>query len=67
MTLRDHPWLAALKVYAHPRVVGMLFLGFSAGLPLLLVLGTRSYRQTKKNNTHTTIGHLSWGGLAFGF
>ena len=37
------PWLNALKVYTHPRVVGMLFLGFSAGLPLLLVLGTLSF------------------------
>ena len=25
----------ALRVYAQPRVIGMLFLGFSAGLPLL--------------------------------
>ena len=39
----SHPWLNALKVYTHPRVVGMLFLGFSAGLPLLLVLGTLSF------------------------
>jgi len=38
------PWLSALNVYTHPRVLGMLFLGFSAGLPLLLVLGTQSLR-----------------------
>ncbi|MBR9982054.1 MAG: MFS transporter, partial [Desulfatitalea sp.] len=30
------------KVYLNPRVVGMLMLGFSAGLPLLLVGGTFS-------------------------
>ena len=39
----SHPWLDALKVYTQPRVLGMLFLGFSAGLPLLLVLGTLSF------------------------
>jgi PAT family beta-lactamase induction signal transducer AmpG len=62
-----HPWLAALKVYAHPRVVGMLFLGFSAGLPLLLVLGTLSFWLSEAGIDRATIGHLSWVGLAYGF
>ena len=63
----SHPWLAALKVYAHPRVVGMLFLGFSAGLPLLLVLGTLSFWLSEAGIARATIGHLSWVGLAYGF
>lgn len=62
-----HPWLAALKVYGHPRVVGMLFLGFSAGLPLLLVLGTLSFWLSEAGIDRATIGHLSWVGLAYGF
>lgn len=62
-----HPWLAALRVYAHPRVVGMLFLGFSAGLPLLLVLGTLSFWLSEAGIERATIGHLSWVGLAYGF
>jgi len=62
-----HPWLAALKVYTHPRVVGMLFLGFSAGLPLLLVLGTLSFWLSEAGIARATIGHLSWVGLAYGF
>ncbi len=62
-----HPWLAALKVYTHPRVVGMLFLGFSAGLPLLLVLGTLSFWLSEAGIDRATIGHLSWVGLAYGF
>src|SRR3569832_2396987 len=61
------PWLAALKVYTHPRVVGMLFLGFSAGLPLLLVLGTLSFWLSEAGIARATIGHLSWVGLAYGF
>ena len=32
-------WAEAFKVYLHPRVIGMLFLGFSAGLPFLLLFG----------------------------
>jgi len=63
----SHPWLNALKVYAHPRVVGMLFLGFSAGLPLLLVLGTLSFWLSEAGIARATIGHLSWVGLAYGF
>ncbi|MDA8255621.1 MAG: MFS transporter [Betaproteobacteria bacterium] len=62
-----HPWLNALTVYTHPRVVGMLFLGFSAGLPLLLVLGTLSFWLSEAGIARATIGHLSWVGLAYGF
>ena len=65
--VRSHPWLAALRVYAHPRVIGMLFLGFSAGLPLLLVLGTLSFWLSEAGIDRATIGHLSWVGLAYGF
>ena len=67
MTSPAHPWLAALRVYTHPRVVGMLFLGFSAGLPLLLVLGTLSFWLSEAGIARATIGHLSWVGLAYGF
>lgn len=60
-------WLEAFKVYTHPRVIGMLFLGFAAGLPLLLVLGTLSFWLSEAGITRATIGHLSWVGLAYGF
>src|SRR5688572_26177013 len=60
-------WLADLRVYAEPPVARMLLLGFSAGLPLLLVLGTLSYRLREAGIDRTTIGFLSWVGLAYGF
>lgn len=60
-------WLSDLRVYAEPRVARMLLLGFSAGLPLLLVLGTLSYRLREAGIDRTTIGFLSWIGLAYGF
>jgi len=59
-------WLDALRVYAEPRVARMLLLGFSAGLPLLLVLGTLSFRLREAGIDRTTIGFLSWVGLAYG-
>lgn len=67
MTPSNHPWLDAAKVYAQPRVLGMLFLGFSAGLPLLLVLGTLSFWLREAGIDRATIGFLSWVGLAYGF
>ncbi|WP_374340055.1 MFS transporter [Methyloversatilis sp.] len=60
-------WLASLRVYTHPRVIGMMFLGFSAGLPLILVLGTLSYWLREAGIERSTIGYFSWIGLAYGF
>ncbi|MDH3637130.1 MAG: AmpG family muropeptide MFS transporter [Gammaproteobacteria bacterium] len=53
-------WADAFRVYAHRRVVAMLFLGFSAGLPLLLVFGTLSAWLREAGIQRSTIGHISW-------
>ncbi|MCG7987400.1 MAG: MFS transporter [Candidatus Thiodiazotropha weberae] len=45
----------------------MLFLGFSAGLPLLLVFGTLSFWLREAGIARSTIGFLSWVALAYGF
>ncbi len=45
----------------------MLGLGFAAGLPLLLVLGTLSFRLREAGVERATIGFLSWVGLAYAF
>jgi MFS transporter, PAT family, beta-lactamase induction signal transducer AmpG len=60
-------WLTALRVYLEPASWRMLCLGFSAGLPLLLVLGTLSFRLREAGIDRSTIGFLSWVGLAYGF
>ena len=60
-------WREALRVYLEPATLRMLALGFSAGLPLLLVLGTLSFRLREAGIDRTTIGYLSWVGLAYGF
>lgn len=56
---------ALLSVYAHPRVCAMLFLGFSAGLPLPLVLTTLAARLRQAGIDRTTIGYFSLVGLAY--
>lgn len=60
-------WLASFRVYLEPASLRMLALGFSAGLPLLLVLGTLSFWLREAGISRTTIGQLSWVGLAYGF
>ena len=60
-------WVHAAKVYLEPAALRMLCLGFAAGLPLLLVLGTLSFRLREAGIDRSTIGFLSWVGLAYGF
>jgi PAT family beta-lactamase induction signal transducer AmpG len=59
-------WRDALRVYREPASLRMFFLGFAAGLPLLLVLGTLSFRLREAGIDRATIGFLSWVGLAYG-
>ncbi len=60
-------WRETLRVYLAPESLRMLTLGFAAGLPLLLVLGTLSFRLREAGVDRSTIGYLSWVGLAYGF
>ena len=60
-------WAQTFKVYTEAPTLRMLTLGFSAGLPLLLVLGTLSFWLREAGVNRATIGHLSWVGLAYGF
>ena len=54
-------------MYREAATWRMLLLGFSAGLPLLLVFGTLSFWLREAGINRTTIGYLSWVGLAYGF
>jgi PAT family beta-lactamase induction signal transducer AmpG len=62
-----HDWLESFLVYKNPKVIAMLFLGFSAGLPLLMVFGTLSAWLRVEGVDKTTIGFVSWVALAYGF
>ena len=64
-TERRRSWAEAFKVYLHPRVIGMLFLGFSAGLPYLLVFGTLSLWLREVDVSLSTIGLFSWVGITY--
>lgn len=61
-----HSWKESFEVYKNPKVRTMLFLGFSAGLPILLVFGTLSAWLNSEGVDKTTIGFVSWVALAYG-
>lgn len=61
-----HSWEQAFTAYKNPKVLAMLFLGFSAGLPILLVFGTLSAWLRVEGVDRTTIGFVSWVALAYG-
>ncbi|MEN9944850.1 MAG: hypothetical protein RLY18_808 [Pseudomonadota bacterium] len=58
-------WFSDLRVYFEWPSIRIFFLGFSAGLPLLLVLGTLSFRLRELGIDRSTIGYLSWVGLFY--
>lgn len=60
-----HSWRQALSVYRQPRVLSMLFLGFSAGLPFYLVFQTLSAWLRQEGIERATIGMLAWVGLVY--
>jgi MFS transporter, PAT family, beta-lactamase induction signal transducer AmpG len=64
VTAPDGGWLG-LGIYRHPKVAAQLFLAFSAGLPFLLVFSTLSAWLKQAQVDLSTIGLLSWVGLAY--
>jgi PAT family beta-lactamase induction signal transducer AmpG len=64
---RTRSWLADLRVYLDPPVARMLLLGFSAGLPYILIAGTMSFWLREAQIDLATIGFLSWVGLVYAF
>lgn len=54
-----------LKALRQPKVLAMLLLGFSSGLPLYLVGNTMGYWMREGGSELSAIGFLSWVGLAY--
>nr|WP_221237100.1 AmpG family muropeptide MFS transporter [Roseospira goensis] len=60
-------WWDSLAVYRDIRVLRVLFLGFSSGLPLLLVFSTLSYWLSEAGVSKTAIGLFAFASTAYGF
>lgn len=60
-------WAESARAFLHPKVIALLFLGFSAGTPLYLVFSTLSVWLREAGVERATIGFFSWVALAYGF
>lgn len=73
MATKEHPqtiqpsWLESCKIYLEKRVAILFFLGFSAGLPILLVFSTLSFWLREAGVSRASIGFFSWIALAYAF
>ncbi|WP_444902046.1 AmpG family muropeptide MFS transporter [Microbulbifer sp. SSSA007] len=65
MSRQQLTWGQALGAYLKPRVITMFFLGFSAGLPLLLVFSTLTAWLRDYGVSRTAIGFFAWVGITF--
>jgi MFS transporter, PAT family, beta-lactamase induction signal transducer AmpG len=60
-----NPQKRRIADYLRPKTLAMLLLGFSSGLPFLLVGNTFGYWLRDEHTSLTAIGFLSWVGIAY--
>ena len=62
-----HNWGDALKSLCQRRVVAMLFLGFSAGIPLLLIFSSLGLWLREAGTERAAVTYFSWAALGYSF
>lgn len=60
-------WLSYLPYLWKPVVIRMLFLGFSAGLPLLLIFSSLSLWLNEAGVNKSEVTYFSWAALGYSF
>ncbi|MDX1676389.1 AmpG family muropeptide MFS transporter [Arsukibacterium sp.] len=58
-------WLSGLRIYFQRQVLIIFVLGFSSGLPLMLVFGVLSFWLREAGVSRADIGYFSWVALAY--
>jgi PAT family beta-lactamase induction signal transducer AmpG len=59
--------VSTLRLFFHRRVVTMLFLGFSAGIPLLLIFSSLSLWLREAGAERAAVTYFSWAALGYSF
>ena len=62
-----HSWRASITAIVQPKVLLMLFLGFSSGLPLLLIFSSLSLWLREAGIERAAVTYFSWAALGFSF
>jgi len=60
-------WSEAIAAFFHPRVLTMLFLGFSAGVPILLIFSSLSLWLVEAGVKKSAVTYFSWAALGYSF
>ena len=60
-------WLETLGAFTHPRVVTLLFLGFSAGVPLMLIFSSLGLWLREAGIERAVVTFFSWAALGYSF
>lgn len=60
-------WKNSFQAFLHPRVITMLFYGFSAGIPLLLIFSSLGLWLREAGVERATVTFFSWAALAYSF
>ncbi len=58
-------WVSSLAIYRRPRLVAVLLMGFSSGLPLALTFATLSFRLAEIGVSRTAIGLFALVGVPY--
>ncbi len=53
-------FISAAKIYWHPRILSMCFLGFAAGLPFALIFATLNAWLAESGVSRASIGFFTW-------
>jgi PAT family beta-lactamase induction signal transducer AmpG len=64
---RKEAWSTTFAAWKNPRVVAMLFLGFSAGIPYLLIFSTLSVWLREAGVARSDVTFFSWAALGYSF
>ncbi len=56
-----------MQAWTHPRVITMLFFGFSAGVPILLIFSSLSLWLREAGVSRSAVTFFSWAALGYSF
>lgn len=65
--LKKRTWRETLVTWSHPRVITMLFFGFSAGIPFSLTFFTLSIWLSEAGISPDIVTFFSWAALGYSF
>ena len=67
MPIIAQSWGDTIRLVCHRRVLTMLFLGFSAGIPLLLIFSSLSLWLREAGAERAAVTYFSWAALGYSF